>query len=116
MHVDDPMACAKCGDPNALPAPHTGMRLCDSCCMGLLTNEPAVRSLPFPHGTYDLYADDDDVIGQPVARTHPQGWFLIRTDPPIMDAFDEFEVGNFLAWCLTNAERLLPMMTEEARQ
>lgn len=69
-------------------------------------------SLPFPHGVYELYADDDDVIGLPVARTHPKGWFLIRTDPPIMDAFDEYEVGGFLAWCLSNAERVLPMMDE----
>lgn len=59
-------------------------------------------SLPFPEGTYDLYADDDDVIGLTVARTYPQGWPIVRTITPLMDAFDEFDVGTFLAKCLTH--------------
>jgi hypothetical protein len=62
--------------------------------------------LPFPAGGFQLYADDDDVIGLTVARTYPQGWSVVRTEPPFMDAFDEFELGQFLAWCLTNSERL----------
>lgn len=57
--------------------------------------------LPWPHGDYGVWADDDDVIGLTVARTHPAGFFLIRTEPPFMDAFDEFEVAKFLAWCLS---------------
>ncbi len=64
--------------------------------------------LPWPHGTYGVWADDDSVIGLTVARTHPSGWAIIRTQPPIMDAFDEFEVGQFLAWCLSTAGVLLP--------
>lgn len=59
-----------------------------------------------PRGSYDLWADDDDVIGLTVARTYPRGLPLVRTEPPFMDAFDEIAVGQFLAWCLTNAERL----------
>jgi hypothetical protein len=66
-------------------------------------------SLPFPDGDYELYADDDDVIGLTVAKTYPQGWAIVRTDPPHMDAFDEFEVGQFLAWCLSNRERLVAL-------
>lgn len=56
-----------------------------------------------PPGEYGVWADDDDVIGLTVARTSPRGFFLVRTEPPLMDAFDEFGVGQFLAWCLTNA-------------
>lgn len=57
--------------------------------------------LPFPHGTFTVWADDDDVIGLTVARTHPHGYPIVRTDPPIMDAFDELDVAEFLAWCLS---------------
>lgn len=57
--------------------------------------------LQFPHGVYGLWADDDDVIGLTVAKTYPCGYPVIRTDPPFMDAFDEYEVGRFLAWCLS---------------
>jgi hypothetical protein len=60
--------------------------------------------LGFPDGLYDLYADDDDVIGLTVARTSPHEWPIVRIDPPYLDAFDEFEVGNFIAWCLTNRQ------------
>jgi hypothetical protein len=103
--------CDKCGAPNAILAPHTGKRLCDPCFVGLFVEQPATTppELPFPHGRYDLYANDDDVIGLTVARTSPHGYFIVRTKPPFMDAFDEFRVGQFLAWCLTNAERLLPL-------
>jgi hypothetical protein len=59
---------------------------------------------PVPPGEYGLWADDDDVIGLPVARTHPHGYFLIRTNPPTMDGFDEYAVGEFLAACLSNAK------------
>lgn len=64
------------------------------------------RSLAFPRGSYELYADDDDVIGLTVARTYPRGWAIVRTDPPFMDAFDEFDVGEFLAWCMSNSQQL----------
>lgn len=101
--------CDKCGTPNAILAPHTGKRLCDSCFIGLLTEPPSSKELPFPHGHYELYADDDDVIGLTVGRTYPCGLPLMRTKPPFMDAFDEVRVGQFLAWCLSNSERLLPL-------
>ena len=71
-------------------------------------------SLDFPYGTFGLYADDDDVIGLTVARTYPKGWPIIRTDPPFMDAFTEFDVGSFLADCLTHAaavQQLLATLT-----
>jgi hypothetical protein len=69
--------------------------------------------LEFPYGDYQLYADDDDVIGLTVARTYPQDWTITRTAPPYMDAFDEFAVGQFLAWCLSNAETILPQMSPQ---
>lgn len=59
-------------------------------------------SLNFPKGRYEVYADDDDVIGLKVAKSYPSGWAIVRTEPPLMDAFDEFEVAQYLAWCLTN--------------
>ena len=59
-------------------------------------------TLTFPEGRYELYADDDDVIGLTVAKTYPKGYPIVRIEPPFMDAFDEFEVGKFLAWCLSN--------------
>ncbi len=58
--------------------------------------------LPFPDGTYEVFADDDSVIGLTVAKTKPHGYFIVRTDPPFMDAFDEYEVAKFLAWCLSH--------------
>lgn len=67
-------------------------------------------SLPWPTGTFGVYADDDDVIGLKVAESYPHGYHVIRTEPPLMDAFDEFSVAMFLAWCLTNAERIRPLM------
>jgi hypothetical protein len=66
--------------------------------------------LEFPEGTYELYADDDDVIGLTVAKTYPQGWPIVRTDPPIMDAFDEYEVGKYLAWCLSNHAKVMRLI------
>ena len=69
--------------------------------------------LPFPHGKYDVWADDDDVIGLTVAKTYLQDWPIVRTDPPFMDAFDEFKVGQFLAWCMTKSETLLAEMKED---
>lgn len=65
---------------------------------------PGVGEMPWPAGRFELFADDDDVIGLTVAKTYPQGWAIVRTDPPIMDAFDEFAVGLFLAWCLSNPD------------
>lgn len=65
-------------------------------------------SLPWPEGTYDLFADDDDVIGLTVAKTYPSGWAIVRPeprvrpDPPHSTAFDEFDVGRFLADCMTH--------------
>ena len=56
-----------------------------------------------PAGRYELYADDDDVIGLTVATTYPSGWPIVRTDPPFMDACDEFAIGQFIAAALTNA-------------
>lgn len=58
-------------------------------------------SIAFPIGQYDVYADDDDVIGLTVATSKPSGYPIVRTDPPFMDAFDEFDVAQFLAWCLS---------------
>lgn len=55
-----------------------------------------------PAGRYELYADDDDVIGLTVATTYPSGWPIVRTDPPFMDACDEFAIGQFIAAALTN--------------
>lgn len=60
------------------------------------------RPTPWPHGQFELWADDDAVIGLKVAETYPVGFHVIRTDPPFMDGFDEYEVGRFLAWCLSN--------------
>ena len=68
--------------------------------------------LDFPLGEYDVWADDDDVVGLTVARTYPPGYSLVRTDPPIMDAFDEIEVAQFLAWCLSNAATLQALRSE----
>lgn len=75
----------------------------------------AAPELDFPHGEYGVWADNDDVIGLTVAQTYPAGYWLIRTEPPFMDAFDELKLAQFLAWCLTNSERLLLMMeTQDA--
>ncbi len=63
-------------------------------------------SLEFPKGEYELYADDDDVIGLTVAKTYPKGYCIMRTNPPFMDAFDEFELGQYLVWCLSNYEQI----------
>ena len=70
---------------------------------------PGENVMPWPHGQFDLWADDDDVIGLTVARTYPKGYSIVRTEPPFMDAFDEFEVGQFLAWCLSEANQLVPI-------
>lgn len=59
-----------------------------------------------PEGKYTVWADDDDVIGLTVARSYPKGFSIVRTDPPLMDSFDEFEVAHYLAWCLTNFESI----------
>ncbi len=67
-----------------------------------------------PPGKYELFADDDDVIGLTVARTYPQGWPIMRTDPPFMDGFDEFAVGQFLAWCLSNSATLAAAFEERS--
>jgi hypothetical protein len=59
-----------------------------------------------PRGTYEVWGDDDEVIGLTVARSYPKGMSIVRTDPPTMDAIDEAGVALFLAWCLTNAAQL----------
>jgi hypothetical protein len=66
-----------------------------------------VSNLAFPDGGYELYADDDDVIGLTVAHTYPSHWAIVRTDPPYMDGYDEFDIGQFLAWCLTNRSAIV---------
>jgi hypothetical protein len=65
--------------------------------------------LEFPHGAYALWADDD-VIGLTVAKTYPQGWPIVRVNPPLMDAFDEFDVGQFLARCLSHHHEITKAM------
>ncbi len=69
-----------------------------------------MSDLPFPEGSYGLFADDDDVIGLTVAKTYPQGWPLVRANPPIMDAFDEFAVGQYLAKCLSHYHEICKAM------
>ena len=66
--------------------------------------------MEFPEGNYGLFADDDDVIGLTVAKTYPSGWALMRVNPPHMDAFDEFEVGQFLARCLSHRHEIERML------
>lgn len=56
-----------------------------------------------PASRYEVYADDDDVIGTTIARTYPSGWPIVGNTAGIV-AFDEFQVGQFLAWCLTHAD------------
>ena len=63
-----------------------------------------LRYPPFPEGDYNLWADDDDLIGLTVAKTYPSGWPIVRTTPPLMDGFDEYYIGDFLARCLTHHE------------
>jgi hypothetical protein len=78
-----------------------------------------VSGLPFPEGHYELFADDDDVIGDTVARTYPKGWSIVRPvtgkrpDVPICTAFDEFEVGQFLARCLSNHAAVQAFLDEQ---
>jgi hypothetical protein len=62
---------------------------------------------PFPEGFYDVYADDDDVIGLTIAKTYPSGWAIVRTNPPLMDGFDEYDIAQYLAWCLSNRAEIL---------
>lgn len=56
-----------------------------------------------PEGKFDVYADDDDVIGLVVAKSYPSGWPIIGTEPASMPTADEFEVAQFLADCMSNA-------------
>ena len=70
-------------------------------------------AMEWPKGKYDVWADDDDVIGLTVARTHPHGYFIVRTEPPFMDAFDEYEVARFLADCLTHADAVRAAIPEQ---
>ena len=59
----------------------------------------------FPEqGTFGLWADDDDVIGTTVMRTYPSGWPIIETSTPGIVGFDEVEIGQFVAWCLSNPD------------
>lgn len=57
--------------------------------------------MEFPKGKFEVFADDDDVIGLTVATTHPRGYKIVRTDPPFMDAVDELEIAQFIADALT---------------
>ena len=70
---------------------------------------------PVPKGEYDLFADDDDVIGLTVAKTYPHGWPIVGVDPPSMPTHDEFEVGRFIARCLTNASGVLDHLDNQER-
>lgn len=63
---------------------------------------PYVTSIPYPDGRFTLWASDDDVIGLTVAKTYPSGWAIVRTEPPLMDGFDEYQIGEFIAWCLSH--------------
>lgn len=56
-----------------------------------------------PPGRYELFADDDDVIGLTVARTWPKGYVIVRTEPPFMDAFDEYALAQFILAQLNKA-------------
>ena len=56
-----------------------------------------------PRGHYELFANDDDVIRLTIARTSPHGYVIVRTDPPHMDAFDEYAVAQFLLAQLNKA-------------
>lgn len=64
----------------------------------------------FPAGAYGLFADDDDVIGLTIAKTYPQGWAIVRVNPPLMDAFDGFDVGQFLARCASHHHEICKAM------
>lgn len=68
-----------------------------------------------PKGRYELYADDDDVIGLTVARSHPSGWSIVRTDPPLMDAFDEYGVATFIVKQLNRAGAIVTCSEREER-
>lgn len=80
------MSCHKCGDPNALPAPHTGMRLCDACFMGLLTNQKPTVSV----GSPVLYhqADGSTVLGVVTAIAEHDGDCDIDLGDPAVKALD----------------------------
>ncbi len=62
--------------------------------------------LAVPKGRYELFADDDDVIGLTLVRTYPSGWSIVRVDPPLMDAFDEYGVASFITDQLNKAGRI----------
>ena len=66
-------------------------------------------SLAFPTGQYEVYANDDDVIGLTVAITKPSGYPIVRTDPPFMDAFDEF-----VEWAAANPAQARILAAAEA--
>lgn len=68
-----------------------------------------------PKGRYELFADDDDVIGLTVARSYPSGWSIVRVDPPFMDAFDEYGIASFITAQLNRAGRIGECSEREKR-
>lgn len=71
---------------------------------------------PVPPGKYQLWANDDDVIGLTVATTYPHGYVIVRTEPPFMDGFDEYAVGQFLVACLSNAKVVAALLAGETKE
>jgi hypothetical protein len=80
-------------------------------------SEAAMSDAPdrFPAGRFDVFADDDDVIGLCVATTRPSGYCIIRTHPVFMDSFDEYEVARFLATCLEYHDQIEDWFPKENR-
>jgi hypothetical protein len=78
-----------------------------------MTAPPTPVGAPqFPSGEFELYHDDDSVIGLTVAKTYPSGWAIMRTTPPYEDACDDYDIGQYLAWCLTNREKIMETFGE----
>jgi hypothetical protein len=68
-----------------------------------------------PKGRYELDADDDDVIGLTIAKTYPSGWAIVRTDPPSMDACDEYAVAQFVLGQINKAAAIGTCSEREKR-
>lgn len=68
-----------------------------------------------PKGRYELYADDDDVIGLTILRSYPSGWSVVRVDPPFMDAYDEYGVMQFVVERLNRAASIGTCAERESR-
>lgn len=68
-----------------------------------------------PFGECGIYASDDDVIGLPVARTYPSGWYIIRTEPAEATAFDEWATAKYLAWCMDDPDTWAQYIADRKR-